>query len=246
MKKIHIRFIGDVHGLITHRQGGRSYKNLLPKAEYSVQVGDFGFDYRPLETVDGTRHKILAGNHDNYEAIAKNNYPHFLGDFGVHSIPLAPDGYGKPRDFSFFYIRGAYSVDKHLRSAYLDWWPEEELNFMQMRGAFDAYVAAKPRVMVSHDCPNEIVELVATNGLKFEPSATGKLLQECYMAHQPDVWIFGHHHRNWMMRYEGQGVTITGKQVDNGSRKPTLFICLDELGYLDLDDQGAMITPRPQ
>lgn len=242
-RKIHIRFIGDVHGRVTAR-GGRCYKNLIAKPEYTVQVGDFGFDYRGLATVDAARHKIVAGNHDNYEAM--DGWDHFLGDSGIHSIPLAPDGYGEPREFKFFYIRGAFSVDKWRRSAYIDWWPEEELNYAQQIEALDAYKEAKPRIVVSHDCPEEIIEFVAQNGLKFKPSATGQLLQECYLSHQPDVWIFGHHHRNWMTHYNGIGVTIRGKQVDNGSRKTTLFICLGELGYLDLDDQGAMITSMPR
>jgi hypothetical protein len=223
---------------MNHRGGGRSYRNLITKPKYTVQVGDFGFDYRPLETVDAARHKILAGNHDNY--VDMGDYPHFLGDYGNHVIPLAE------KEFTFFYIRGAFSVDKQLRTPYIDWWPEEELTYIQMRQAFEAYVAAKPKIMVSHDCPDEIIQFVARNGLKFDPSATGKLLQACYEEYQPDVWIFGHHHRNWMTHYDGRGVTGTGKQVDNGQRKPTLFICLNELGYLDLDDQGNLITPRPQ
>jgi predicted phosphodiesterase len=237
MSKIHIRFIGDVHQNINSQGNwGRSYKKLISKVEYSVQVGDFGFSYHALEKIDPTKHKIVAGNHDNYEAIATSKYPHFLGDFGVHTIPLTPDDNGNPKDFSFFYIRGAFSVDKHLRRPYLSWWPEEELTFIQQQEAFKAYVDVKPQIVVSHDCPYKLVKFVATNDLKLNPSSTGRLLQACYDSHQPIVWIHGHHHKNW----------IKSLRLKNNSGNPTFFICLDELGYLDLDDKGAMMVSHPQ
>ena len=76
---IYFRIIGDVHGY-----WGR-YHLLLRKAHFTLQVGDFGRDYATLSTVDADRHKFLGGNHDNYDKVEK--WPHYLGDYGLHSVP---------------------------------------------------------------------------------------------------------------------------------------------------------------
>jgi hypothetical protein len=103
MKNI-IRLLGDVHYKVP------SYMNLIKDAEYSIQLGDWGFNYSQLNKVDDTHHKILAGNHDNYDNM--DRFPHFLGDFGVYSV----GGY------DFFFIRGAFSVDKKYRIPKISWW----------------------------------------------------------------------------------------------------------------------------
>ena len=49
------------------------------------------------------------------------------------------------------------------------------------------------------------------------PSSTSNLLQQMWQLHQPDLWIFGHYHNTRALKAEG-----------------TVFICLDELAYIDL------------
>jgi hypothetical protein len=118
-KKRHLRIIGDVHGYIRadDKKDGRSYLHLIRNADHSLQIGDMGFDYSPLKRVDPSKHRILAGNHDNYDALT----PHFLGDYGVYSFP----------NFEFFYVRGGFSIDRHLRVIGRDYWLNEELNHQQ-------------------------------------------------------------------------------------------------------------------
>ena len=234
----HIRLIGDVHGIVTARMRGRTYFNLIQDAQYTVQLGDFGFDYRPLSKVDATRHRIIAGNHEHYEAIDSGKFPHFLGDFGIHSIPL------EEGEFKFFFIRGAYSIDKHLRAENLDWFRQEELNYEQATQAVKLYEATKPDIVMSHECPREILPFISRSGKVFDPSYTQKLLQTLYEIHRPKLWIFGHHHRNWKLYYSGVGQTITGVTIDNGPRPTTVFVCLNELGYLDIDKQGNIGQPQ--
>lgn len=243
----HLRIIGDVHGYVekpspghpTSNSAGRSYMRLIRHAKYSIQLGDFAFRYDSLNKVDASHHCILAGNHDNYEAM--KDYPHFLGNFGLHKIPLP---YNDPLEF--FFIRGARSIDKKYRILGVSWWPEEELNYVQSANAYSAYVKARPALVITHDCPSEIVQLVAKNRTGHTPSATNKLLQSCYERHKPKFWFFGHHHRDWQQYYDGSGVTLGGRQVHNGLREPTMFICLDELSYLDFNDQGKLITTVPR
>ena len=73
-----LRIIGDVHGKY------EPYHRLLRKTKFTIQVGDFGFDYSTLTTVDSKHHRILGGNHDNYDKIEK--CPHYLGDYGVYNV----------------------------------------------------------------------------------------------------------------------------------------------------------------
>lgn len=237
----HIRIIGDVHGRLVARartrernyrdqfprspfeargNRGRNYKNLIESALYSVQVGDLASDYSLLRDVDPLRHRVVAGNHDNLPELT----PHFLGDFGASSFPL------KVGEFSFFFIRGARSVDSHRRSRGINWWPEEEQLTDSAAGeALVAYERAAPAIMISHDCPSEIVPLVATTELKLNPSPTNVLLQACFETHRPSMWLFGHHHRNWRQAVKG-----------------TEFICLGELAYFDFDERGNPVFHVPR
>lgn len=225
-----IRIIGDCHNIITPRNSGRCYLNLIQGTEYSLQLGDFGFDYSPLENIDSNKHKILLGNHEHYEKM--RDHSHFLGNFGNHSFPL------KSSEFKFFYIRGGRSVDQWARRSRIDWFYEEELSYMESKEALESYSDEKPEIMVSHECPSEIIPFVLRNDWGIEPSRTAGLLQRCYETHRPKIWIFGHFHVSKEMTYKGVGITFMGKQIDNGPRPPTRFICLNELNFLDIDDDG--------
>lgn len=192
-----IRIIGDVHG---HHS---AYLRLVEDAEYSIQVGDFSItDYNCLNGLDPTKHKIIGGNHDNYDAIIK--MPHYLGDFGEAEV----GGY------KFFFVRGERSVDWMYRTEGVTWWRNEELTIEDGYRAIQAYEAAKPDVVISHGCPTAVLNVFITNPMKLEPSRTTCLLQRMYEVHQPRVWIFGHHHNSMQYKHH-----------------ETLFRCLGELDH---------------
>lgn len=205
-----LRLIGDVHGHM------HDYVLLAHAAEYSIQLGDLGFNYKRLADLDPERHKVLGGNHDNYEevdGVFVNQTPHFLGDFGTYSMP----------DFlDIFFVRGGYSIDKMYRRLGVDWWPAEELNYAQMVNAMKAYIDSKPDFVVTHECPESIIPEVSTlklwDGKPIVPSSTARLLDEMLKTHRPKVWVFGHHHKTW------------SKEIDG-----TQFICLAELEEMDID-----------
>ena len=229
--KQHIRIIGDVHCGINRRGKGRSYFNLIDKAEYSVQVGDMGYPHstfpdfhQKLASVDKTKHVIVLGNHDDYTVRAANA----LGDFGVHSFPLENE------KFEFFYIRGAFSPDRICRLIGINWWAEEQLTNQQGWDAVSLWEKTKPMIMITHDCPEEILYMFYGGACKIDH--TNRILQTCFEIHKPQIWIFGHHHRNWKYTY-----------------KDTTFICLDgeipsqghTMGFVDFDKQGNLIAgPR--
>ena len=70
-----LTIIGDCHGKYD------KYKEIVNNTKFSIQLGDFGFNYSILDEIDPSCHKIVAGNHDNYDKM--ENYPHFCGDFGI-------------------------------------------------------------------------------------------------------------------------------------------------------------------
>ena len=194
---VKLRLIGDVHGY--HRE----YLELIKDVPYSVQLGDFGFDYKCLSDVDPTKHKLIPGNHDNYDQLP----PHALIPFGECTLG----------EFTFFYIRGAFSIDRFYRQAHLTWWPNEELNGVQSEACIKAFEAAKPSMVLSHDCPFAVYPLILANPWFTNENWTARFLEECRQRHQPRRWFFGHHHRTkW-----------TEKIGD------TRFYCLGELEVID-------------
>lgn len=200
-----IRIIGDVHGLT------KAYLKLVKEADYSVQLGDHNFDYSHMADLDPTRHKIVGGNHDNYDKLV--HIPHYLGDYGMVELG----------GLSFFFIRGGFSVDHKYRIPGISWWEQEELTYEQCLACIEAFKLYKPSLVLSHECPFECCRTtnsVITNSWKVNPSKTCQMLQECWYSHKPEVWIFGHHHnRGWQQKLGD-----------------TQFMCLGELNHVDFID----------
>ena len=192
-----ITLIGDVHGKYD------KYHKILSRKEenpYTIQLGDFGFNYDTLRNVDSTRHMILPGNHDNYDKCY--NYSHFLGNYG----------YTKSNNVEFFYYRGAYSIDKQYRTIGIDYWSNEENNVETFMEARELYRNIKPDIVLTHDCPDFMVpRYIGPHARRYE-NITGWALGELYKIHQPKLFIHGHYHVS--------KTTIYGD---------TKFICLDEL-----------------
>lgn len=210
----YFRIIGDVHGNLTE------YIALAQEAKYSVQLGDLGFDYSlVVDCLDPNFHRVVGGNHDNYEEDGDGNYikqsPHFLGDYGSYFVP----GVG-----SIFFVRGANSIDKRRRKEGIDWFPGEEMRYSTARKALQEYSKAKPKFVISHDCPMRILDYVSPGktwwGQPITPSMTSHLLDQMFEFHQPKDWYFGHHHHDWSMQMNG-----------------TNFCCLAELSYVDLAER---------
>jgi hypothetical protein len=191
--------IGDAHGQYDR------YVKIARKRDFTVQIGDLGFRYECLKNLEGDNHKVVGGNHDNYDIIA--NWPHYLGDFGNFSLG----------GVDFFFYRGAYSIDRQYRTIGLDWWPDEQVKIEGFMEARELYRKTKPSVVLTHDCPESISPLLLPPGAQIYQNQTGWALQEFFNIHQPNKWIFGHYH-------------VSKKMVVKG----TEFVCLDELETLDV------------
>lgn len=183
--------IGDVHGNLN------GYEVAIRDKERTVQLGDFGFkkehDWH-LNNVDPKSHSILFGNHDYYPYL---DHEHSLGNWKYIS------------EFDVFFVRGADSIDKSMRTEGRDWFSEEEMSYAEFSKCIDEYEKQKPDVVVSHDAPQSIV--LSFFGIP-DKSITRSALDQMFEIHKPNIWIFGHHHTSINSVVFG-----------------TYFICLDEL-----------------
>jgi predicted phosphodiesterase len=197
-----ISVIGDVHGHYAE------YERMARKRQYTVQLGDLGFKYGCLNNLDPAHHKIVAGNHDNYDIITE--YPHYLGNFGNCSLG----------GVNFFFYRGAYSIDRDSRTIGLNWWPQEENKIEAFLEARELYRETKPNIVITHCCPYSVIPhfLDSKYAHKIYNTITDWALEELWNIHKPALWIFGHYHVS-------RTVTLDS----------TRFICLNELEVMNLD-----------
>lgn len=199
-------FIGDVHGKF------RAYREIIRDVPASIQVGDMGVGFinpatdRPTENppydamVQGN-HRFIRGNHDNPGVCRKHSQ--WIKDGAVEG--------------DIMFIGGAYSIDKDYRTPNYTWWADEELSDDEFDLMVPIALAAQPKIMVTHDCPTEVCAQMYASHHRFDDSRTEIGLQKVFEAHQPDLWIYGHHH-------------ISFDQIINGTR----FICLPELATIEV------------
>jgi predicted phosphodiesterase len=196
--KNQITIIGDVHGKY------KRYHEIIRETErhpYSVQLGDFGFDYSTLKNVDPKHHVFIGGNHDNYDKV--NDVPNYLGDYG-HMVNF--------NGIDFFYYRGAWSIDRQYRTIGIDWWEQEQVKIEGFMQAREIYRQMKPDIVLTHDCPESIAAYLLPPNSRIFQQTTGWALQELFNIHQPKMWFFGHWHKS--------------REIQYGNTK---FICLNEL-----------------
>lgn len=221
MVKTALAVIGDVHGKFYE------YTDITKKYQKTLQLGDMGFDYSRLESVYPKNHKFFGGNHDNYWDYHKT--PHAIGDFGEY----------KHGGVEFFFIRGAFSIDKvarvkaECRGHGKSWWEEEHLTPGQMDEAYEAYKKAKPDLMITHTCPTWVAKTIGKpEVLKYfgyDPDTfttpTQELLQKCWDFHKPRLWLYGHFHMTKTIR------------VANSN-----LVCINILEAVELDQNGRIIN----
>lgn len=202
MKKLTL--IGDVHGKYAR------YKALLKDHPNTIQVGDMGVGFfrwphaepapnPPHDIMVAGNHRFIRGNHDNPKACTQQSQ-------------WIPDG---TVEGDIMFIGGALSIDRAYRVEGFSWWPDEELSYKALDDLIDKYIETKPRIMITHECPEEMADAVMAhyNNVKFnDPSRTRVAFQRMWSAHSPELWVFGHWHNSF-----------------DGILRGTRFACLAEL-----------------
>jgi Icc-related predicted phosphoesterase len=180
---------GDIHA------NWEILKNMIDKESPDIilQCGDFGFwpkfFYWPnfIYKMNGLKTKIYwcDGNHechwslsllfDNNEVL-KNVFYMKRG-----STLTLPDGR------NILFMGGANSIDKHIRTIGVDWFPEETISQRDI----ERLPESKIDIVISHTAPEEfdVVKVIDDN----DPSR--KALSYVLEKYQPSLWYFGHFHQ---------------------------------------------------
>lgn len=221
-----MRIVSDVHGNL------KRYKSLAEGSNFSLQIGDLGFTYTYKKLLadknfDIARHKYFAGNHDDFDFAKRGLDQDILTKF--NQFNLGEYGMRTHGGVSFYFVRGAFSIDWMYRTLGLDLYRNEEFELNQHEAIIADYVKEKPDVVFTHECPHSVgygglVPLKTPDILQrfgYIPATfttkTGILLQRMFEAHQPREWYFAHYHKDWTD-------TING----------TKFRCIAENGYVDI------------
>lgn len=218
-----IRIVGDVHGKY------EQYKAIVSHSEYSVQLGDFGFqrewNYLHYSSLSSDNHKVIAGNHDDYNIAPNTN--HYLGDYGEYTL----------NGVKFFFVRGGISIDRVHRivQSSIDgvktYWSQEELNLVEMMDCLRVYQETKPDIVLTHVPCSTFSKVMSPDdsilqrfrfheGFKENHQLLG---DEMLKLHEPKLWISGHFHQSYCWK-----------------KGRTTFIGLDELEYVDLNSEGHL------
>ena len=208
MLKNKVRLIGDIHAQV------HKYQNIILGVDYSIQLGDFGFGYEwkylKENNINGNNHKIISGNHDDYHFINTEQPAANLGDYGTYNL----------NGLEFFFVRGADSIDKEMRTEGKDWWPDEELSYAELNKAIDLYEQVKPDIVLTHMFPETLLHILFPKKYESYPSITGQALASMFEIHKPKIWVFAHMHP-----FMNEVHNVLG----------TTFMCLSEFGTFDYD-----------
>jgi len=218
-----IRFIGDVHGRFAR------YSTILDNSPHkTIQVGDMGIGFRKFphgepssnphyDKMVAGGHRFIRGNHDNPGVC--RGLTQYISDGHVED--------------NMMFVGGALSIDKAYRIEDYSWWADEELSAQELNTLVDQYNTIKPKIMVTHECPESIAEIMVNttpDGTKsFSPrkldprfaSRTRQAFQSMFELYQPKLWIAGHWH-------------VPFDEVIHGTR----FIVLPELATMDIDTEN--------
>ena len=205
--------LSDVHGNILRCQDIALRNPDVP----IIQLGDLGVGWVPSEIIENLppNFRFFPGNHDNRSrAVTLWNC---LGHFGAWGSIY--DGQG------FFFVSGADSKDKAVRTEGVNWWPDEELTYEQGQKCIDEWASCKAEVIISHDLPQRIAEAFY---LIYDRSRTRQILDAMIDARPPKLVVFGHHHRPFHQFHKG--IEYRGLKID-------------ETITLDISENKITLTP---
>ena len=226
---------GDTHRKIDNRFSEKPLTKLTEK-DYLIILGDFGgvwyddeSDNLFLSYFEKQKYTTLFidGNHENHKKL--NDFPVEVWNNGkIHKIKnnifhlmrgqiFNIDGY------KIFTFGGAYSIDKNMRTEFIDWWKEEEGNYEEMNEAFDNLEKENNQVdfILTHAGPaSKLKNFFNYFGMKFTSSSTEKFLDEINNKVKFQHWFCGHYHENvnlgWFSKEKDDGkITILYNKIIN-------------------------------
>ena len=206
--------VGDLHGEWNH------LNKLINKKDpnYIFQCGDFGwwpkldlgikqspilYNYPnkitnwKLKGVKPKNTKVFwcDGNHEEHPTLSQNGKINEVYENIFHASrgsTLEIDG------LHVLFCGGADSIDKNLRTAGHDWFPEENITQQE----FEKMMSHdKIDIVISHTCPLEF-EVNTEFGEKHK-DVNRQALSEVLKKYRPHKWFFGHWHMFKQGQFEG-------------------------------------------
>lgn len=198
---------GDLHGAWYDPRF-----NLLKQDDYAIICGDFGliWDGTLAEQIELTTFSQLTGNilfvdgnHENFSLL--NKYPveewhgGLIQKIRPNVIHLMRGNVYNIDGKSIFVMGGGTSIDKHLRTPGLSWWPEE----IPSREEFELgeknleAVGWKVDYVCTHAAPSSVHDEVLGKYQIKKHDAVTEYLQTIKDRLDYKVWYFGHYHNNY-------------------------------------------------
>ena len=168
-----------------------------------LQVGDFGYypeykNYHPHHIKNGdTKIYWCDGNHENHDKlniIKRNEIRPNVFYMKRGSVLTLPNGE------IVLFMGGAESIDKHLRTIGVDWFPQEVISQKDLENL--PSTDTKIDIVISHTCPLEF-----DLGDRFKDTQKYKdcsrvALSRVLEIYKPAKWYFGHYHANIKGQYD--------------------------------------------
>ena len=204
-----IYLTGDTHGSIDIAKLN-GLREKLSATDYLIILGDFGllwygrqneFETKLLDFYNSFDCPVLwlDGNHENFNRVdelpTKCKYG---GEVGVVSDNIYHLKRGEIYNIegkTFFVMGGAASVDRHLRTPYISWWPREIPSKQEFDHAFDKLESVNYNVdyILTHDAPLSVCECLYKYIRVYDKSVI-QFLEEVKQRTTYTCWYFGHHH----------------------------------------------------
>jgi hypothetical protein len=214
------RAVGDMCALLP--PGGP--RVILHLGDFGIWPGPDGRDY--LSRLDGSLAAAAAelwfvdGNHEDFALLARLRPGPDGREQVTDRIWHLPRGHRwRWHGREWLALGGAVSVDRAMRTAGVDWWPEEEIT---RRQAGQVIEAGPADVMVTHECPAGVEHAFAPPPPSWSladlrrSDAHRSLLREIVLAVRPRWLMHGHLHLRYQRRVDlGAGpLEITGLDCD--------------------------------
>jgi Icc-related predicted phosphoesterase len=201
-----VRLIGDVHGKFG------AYSTIIKQYPDTIQIGDMGIGFfnwphgeaqsnPPYDKMVASNARFIRGNHDNPNVCKKHSQ--WIADGTIEGDVM--------------FVGGAWSIDWEYRTEGYSYWKDEELSHSEFYDVMDKYETNRPRIMVTHDCPEQLLPYLVSHHSVFT-TRTGQAFANMFERYQPKLWVFGHHHKSFDMEVNG-----------------TRFVCLAELETKEFD-----------
>lgn len=210
-----VLLMGDIHGEVKRLADIANKIDNWTKDDLIIILGDFGciWDRKTaklkLDYIAELPFTVafLDGNHENFPLIKEMEQitlwnGGYIGMLSGGTIHLLRGEIYNINNKTIGVCGGANSIDKYWRTEGESWWAEEEIiendvNNFKNNLLIKNLENKKLNIMLSHDCPIEILPTVrAFSGVNKMSSFSNsqKRLQEIYKMINVDKWYFGHWH----------------------------------------------------